>query len=49
MYDISVIIPSYNREKLLKETLRLLNEQTYSHDKFEVVVVDDGSNDDTEA
>ncbi len=48
MYDISVIIPSYNRSKLLKETLQLLNEQTCPHNKFEVIVIDDGGTDDTE-
>ncbi len=48
MYDISIIIPSHNRSKLLKNTLQLLNEQTYPRHKFETIVVDDGSTDDTE-
>lgn len=48
MYDISIIIPSHNRSKLLKKTLQLLNEQTYPRHKFETIVVDDGSTDDTE-
>jgi glycosyltransferase involved in cell wall biosynthesis len=48
MYDVSVIIPSHNRSKLLKKTLQLLNEQTYPRHKFEAIVVDDGSADDTE-
>ena len=48
MYDISVIIPSHNRNKLLKKTLQLLNEQTYPRHRFEAIVVDDGSSDGTE-
>ena len=48
MYDISIIIPSHNRSKLLKRTLQLLNEQTYPRHKFETIVADDGSTDDTE-
>lgn len=48
MYDISIIIPSHNRSKLLKKALQLLNEQTYPRGKFEAIVVDDGSTDDTE-
>jgi glycosyltransferase involved in cell wall biosynthesis len=48
MYDISVIIPTHNRAKLLKETLFFLNEQTYPRHRFETIVVDDGSTDETE-
>ncbi|HAZ09892.1 MAG TPA: hypothetical protein DCY56_02125 [Candidatus Omnitrophica bacterium] len=48
MYDISIIIPSHNRSKLLKKTLQLLNEQIYPRHRFEAIVVDDGSTDDTE-
>lgn len=42
----SVIIPTYNREKLLIRALESLKIQTYK--KFEVIVVDDGSTDNTE-
>lgn len=40
---VSVIIPTYNRPKLLESCLLSLYEQTFKD--FEVIVVDDGSND----
>jgi len=44
---VSVIIPTYNRKASLLRTLDSLSRQTYPADRFEVVVVDDGSVDDT--
>ncbi len=43
MTDISVVIPTYNRKDILIRTLRSLAEQTYPKDKYEIIVVDDGS------
>ena len=43
---ISICIPTYNRKGLLKETLESIFMQTYKD--YEVVIVDDGSTDDTE-
>lgn len=43
----SVIIPTYNRASILRETLLTLSAQTYSN--YEVLVVDDGSTDNTRA
>ena len=42
---VSVIIPTYNRKKLLIETLTSVFEQEYKD--FEIIVVDDGSTDNT--
>jgi glycosyltransferase involved in cell wall biosynthesis len=43
---ISVIIPNFNRGDLLQETLESLLQQDYQN--WEAIVVDDGSNDDSE-
>lgn len=44
---ISVVIPAYNEEKYLGPCLQALRGQTYPHDQFEVIVVDNGSTDAT--
>jgi glycosyltransferase involved in cell wall biosynthesis len=44
---LSVIIPTYNRLPSLQRTLAALYAQTLPHDRFEVIVIDDGSPDDT--
>ena len=46
--DISIIIPTYNRKDRLRQCLRSIIEQDYPQDKFEIIVVDDGSNDGTQ-
>ena len=45
---VSVIIPTYNRKDSLLRTLDSLSHQTYPVERFEVIVVDDGSSDGTE-
>jgi glycosyltransferase involved in cell wall biosynthesis len=45
----SIIIPTFNRRVILQKALVALAKSTISFDDFEVVVVDDGSTDDTNA
>lgn len=45
--QISVVIPSYNRSRILKDCLTALTKQDLPAKNFEVIVVDDGSKDDT--
>ena len=42
---VSVIVPIYNQAESLKITLKFFNNQSYPKNKFEIVVVDDGSTD----
>lgn len=42
---VSIIIPTFNRAHLIKETLTSFIEQNYS--TWEIIIVDDGSSDDT--
>lgn len=46
--DFSVIIPTYNRRPVLAECLDALARQTVRPETFEVIMVDDGSSDETE-
>ncbi|WP_031434784.1 glycosyltransferase family 2 protein [Methylomarinum vadi] len=47
MFRISVIVPTYNRCRYLKRALRSVYAQSYA--PYEVIVIDDGSGDDTAA
>ena len=44
---VSVVIPTYNRKEMLKECVGSLFTQTYPTDQYEIIVVDDGSTDET--
>jgi GT2 family glycosyltransferase/glycosyltransferase involved in cell wall biosynthesis len=46
---VSVIIPTYNRREILLRALAALNGQTCPDARFEVLICDDGSTDDTAA
>lgn len=43
---VSIIIPTYNRANLITESIKSVCDQTYQN--WEIIIVDDGSNDDTE-
>jgi glycosyltransferase involved in cell wall biosynthesis len=45
---ISVVVPTYNRRPLLEKCLDALLDQSISQDKYEVIVIDDSSSDDTQ-
>jgi len=42
---VSIILPTYNRAKLLPESIRSVLQQTFT--EFELIVIDDGSEDNT--
>ncbi len=44
---ISVIIPNFNKRETLRKGLKSLSNQDSSCPSFEIVVIDDGSNDNT--
>jgi len=47
-YEISVIIPTFNREKYIGRCMRSLLTQSIGTDNFEIIIIDDGSTDDTQ-
>lgn len=46
---ISIVIPAYNAEKTIASTLKALLNQTYPKNQYEIIVVNDGSTDNTKA
>lgn len=46
---VSVVIPAFNVAEWIDATLASVYRQTYPHDRLDIVVVDDGSSDRTEA
>lgn len=46
--QVSIIIPTFNRRKSLQRMLDSLFAQTFPQENFEIVLVNDGSTDDTE-
>ena len=47
MPDISVLVPVYNQERFIGRCLRSLLAQTMQRNKYEIIVVNDGSHDRT--
>lgn len=46
--EVSIVIPTFNRQESLLRTLDSLFNQTFPQENFEIIIVDDGSTDDTE-
>jgi len=44
---VSILIPALNEEKVIGRILQRMTELTYPKDKMEIIVIDDGSTDDT--
>jgi len=44
---LSVLIPAYNEGLVIEKTVRSLAEQDYKQDNYEIIVVNDGSSDNT--
>ncbi|MFA4853735.1 MAG: glycosyltransferase [Candidatus Omnitrophota bacterium] len=45
--DFTIVVPTYNRKLKLRQCLDSLFAQIYPKDAFEIIVIDDGSNDGT--
>jgi len=45
---ISIVIPTFNRSTKLSRCLNSLFNQTYPKDRYEIIIINDGSTDDTE-
>lgn len=48
VYKISIIIPTYNREEYLKKTIDSVINQTIGFNNIELIIIDDGSIDNTQ-
>ena len=48
-YTATVIIPIYNAEKYLEDCLNCIVDQTIEKNQLEVLLIDDGSNDNSKA
>lgn len=46
--ELSIIIPTHNRKESLRRCLISLDNQDYPKDRYEIIVIDDGSSDGTE-
>jgi glycosyltransferase involved in cell wall biosynthesis len=46
--DISIVIPAFNSQKTIAQTIEACLRQTYAQGEIEVIIVDDGSTDDTQ-
>ena len=47
-YDVSVIIPVYNREQYIEESVQSILNQTYDVTKIQIILINDGSTDNSQ-
>ena len=47
VFDVTIIVPVFNREKIIKNTIKGINQQTINKNRMEVIFVDDKSTDKT--
>jgi len=45
--QVSVVVPTHNRQDSIVQTIQSLQQQTYPAEKYELIIVDDASTDDT--
>jgi glycosyltransferase involved in cell wall biosynthesis len=45
---VSVVIPTYNRRNLLRDSIESLYKQAYPKERYEIIIVDNSSNDGTD-
>ena len=45
--DVSIIVPAYNSEMYIGRCIRSLLSQSFNKENFEIIVINDGSKDDT--
>ena len=43
----SIVVPTWNRGAIIEETMHSLLDQDFPHSQYEIIIVDDGSTDDT--
>lgn len=48
MLDLTVVIPTYNRRNMLQDLVESLRRQTCATDRYEILIVSDGSTDGTD-
>ena len=48
MFDITIVVPTYNRRDLLAALVDSLRRQTYPSDRYEILIVSDGCSDGTD-
>jgi len=48
MFDITIVVPTYNRRRLLQAAVDSLRQQSYPADRYEILIISDGSTDGTD-